>query len=112
MVGGGSQKIDNLDAGDIELDFDDGQFIQIITGLIVSWTNWVFFYQFICLNKDFYSEGNRVACARFKKSPDVRLVECVTNIKKCHQHAIAILYNLYDMDSINDRIDYHIIYMI
>lgn len=93
MVGGGSQKIDNLDAGDIELDFDDGQFIQIITGLIVSWTNWV-------------------ACARFKKSPDVRLVECVTNIKKCHQHAIAILYNLYDMDSINDRIDYHIIYMI
>ena len=36
MVGGGSQKIDNLDAGDIELDFDDGQFIQIITGLIVS----------------------------------------------------------------------------
>ena len=28
MVGGGSQKIDNLDAGDIELDFDDGQFIS------------------------------------------------------------------------------------
>ena len=35
MVGGGSQKTDTLEAGDIELDFDDGQFIQIITGLIV-----------------------------------------------------------------------------
>ena len=28
MVGAGSQKLDNLDAGDIELDFDDGQYIS------------------------------------------------------------------------------------
>ena len=28
MVGGGSQKTDTLEAGDIELDFDDGQFIS------------------------------------------------------------------------------------
>ena len=28
MVGGGSKKTDTLEAGDIELDFDDGQFIS------------------------------------------------------------------------------------
>ena len=28
MVGAGSQKTDTLEAGDIELDFDDGQYIS------------------------------------------------------------------------------------
>ena len=47
MVGAGSQKLDNLDAGDIELDFDDGQYISY-QKLIDFLTNWV---TFPCLTK-------------------------------------------------------------